>query len=592
MTQPAPADTPTPGAAPAPEGDPTLEEAASAEASAPASTPSGKGSGLGRSSIVMAAGTAVSRLGGLVRNLLLVAAVGGVGTVADAFDVANKLPNVMFAILAGGALNAVLVPQIVKAYRSENTQERLDKLLTLSGVGILALTTLLTAASSLIVTLYAPGFSPDQRVLATIFAFWCIPQLFFYGLYTLLGQVLNARGQFGPFMWAPVLNNVVSILGFGVFVLVFGTAPGGRLDDLGSWDTPRTLLLAGTATLGIAAQALVLIVPLWRSGFRWRFRLGVRGIGLRSAGSVAGWTFAAVILEQLSTLYLTRVASRPDALAEAVGRVDVAGNMAYTQALMIYLLPHSLVTVSIATALFTSLSKAAAEGRTDQVRDDLSLGVRTVGVFTVFATAAMVALATPVTALIVPTAGEAGVRAIAPVLVALSLGLVPLGAMVLMKWVYFAYEDGRSIFWITLASSATLVVVLFAAVQTLSYTQWVLAGGAAYALSNWVTVLLRTGGLRAKLGGRLDAGNILRLHIRAGLAAALSGAAAYGLYRLVGGHDALVWDRSWVLTMLSGLWVTALCGLVMLAVYVGLLKLLRVRELDMLAKPLLRRLGR
>src|SRR5690606_6022782 len=263
---------------------------------------------LGRTSIVMAAGTAASRLGGLVRNMMLVAAIGSVGSVAVTFDVANKLPNVMFAILAGGALNAVLVPQIVKAFRAHNAQERIDKLLTVSALGILVLTTVLTAAASWVVLAYTHGLSAEELALGTIFAYWCIPQLFFYGLYTLLGQVLNAREQFGPFMWAPVATNVVSVIGFGVLLLVFGGAPDLGINDLDGWDTPRTVVLAGTATLGIVAQALVLLVPLLRSGFRWHLRLGLRGIGLRSAGSVAVWSLAAVVLEQAGILYLTRVA--------------------------------------------------------------------------------------------------------------------------------------------------------------------------------------------------------------------------------------------------------------------------------------------
>ncbi|GAA1863612.1 murein biosynthesis integral membrane protein MurJ [Myceligenerans crystallogenes] len=539
--------------------------------------------GLGRNSLVMAAGTAVSRLGGLVRNLLLVGIIGTIGSVANAFDVANKLPNVMFAILAGGMLNAVLVPAIVKAFRAENSQERLDKLLTTSGVAILVLTTILTASSSVIVLLYTgTSWTEEQRALATIFAFWCIPQLFFYGLYTLLGQVLNAREQFGPFMWAPVANNVVSILGFGAFWLIYGGAPELGIRDPGDWDTPRTLLLAGTATLGIAAQALVLLVPLMRSGFTWNFRLGVRGIGLRAAGSVAGWTLAAVVLEQLGVMYLTRVAS--DA-AES-------GNAAYSNALLIYLLPHSLVTVSIATALFTGLSKAAQDGATDTVRTDLSLGIRTVGVFTVFATAAFTVLAAPLTALIVPTAGEAGTAAIAPVLVALSLGLVPLGAMVLMKWVYYAYEDGRSVFWITVPSTLSLVLGLLAAQLWLPREYWVVAAGASYALANWVTVVLRTRGLRAMLGGRMDGGRILGLHARALVAAVVSGGLGWGLYQLLGGFGVLDFAHGMWATLLSGLWVSALCGVVMLIVYVGLLRLLRVRELDTLLVPLRRRLRR
>ncbi|MGO1279204.1 MAG: murein biosynthesis integral membrane protein MurJ, partial [Cellulosimicrobium funkei] len=329
----------------------------------------------------MASGTFVSRGLGLVRNVLLVAAIGTTGLVADAFDVANKIPNVLFAILAGGVLNAVLVPQIVRAYRARNTQERLDKLLTLSGVILLALSALLTAGSSILVALYTgPGWTAPQTSLAVAFAFWCTPQLFFYGLYTLLGQVLNARGQFGPFMWAPVLNNVVSIAGFAAFIALYGPAATGNVDDLTQWDGTKIALLAGTATLGVAAQALILVVPLWRAGFRWHLRFGLHGIGLRSAGQVALWTFAAVLLEQVGVLFTTRFASEapraalaqtfgayrddPGTLGAVTGLVTgapgafsdalaVAGNAAYTQALMIYLLPHSLVTVSIATALFT-----------------------------------------------------------------------------------------------------------------------------------------------------------------------------------------------------------------------------------------------
>jgi hypothetical protein len=162
---------------------------------------------LGKHTSLMAAGTAASRLLGFVRNIVLVAAIGASGDVANAFDVANKLPNILFTILAGGVLNAVLVPQIVRAYQSRNPQERLDKLLTLSGTLLLVVTAILTLASSLVIGIYAKDWSPAQLNLGIAFAFWCIPQLFFYGIYTLLGQVLNARNQFGPFMWAPVLNN-------------------------------------------------------------------------------------------------------------------------------------------------------------------------------------------------------------------------------------------------------------------------------------------------------------------------------------------------------------------------------------------------
>ncbi len=562
--------------------------------------------GLGRSSMLMASGTAVSRILGLVRNVLLITAIGTTGLAADAFDVANKIPNVLFAILAGGVLNAVLVPQIIRAFRSKNPQERLDKLLTLSGVLLLGLSLLLTSASTIIVSLYTDGWGSAQFSLAVAFAFWCIPQLFFYGLYTLLGQVLNARGQFGPFMWAPVVNNVVSIVGFVAFIVIYGPYATGAVEDLGTWDGAKIALLAGTATLGVASQALILILPLWRSGFRWHFRLGLHGIGLRSAGQVAIWTFGAVILEQIGVLFTTQFASsapaaalrqtfgdyasEPAALGMVTGVVTgapeafaVAGNAAYTQALMIYLLPHSLVTVSIATALFTGMSAAAGAGDFARVRHDLSRGVRTVGVFTVFATAVFAILALPLTKLLLINVSASGAVAVSQILVAMAFGLVPLGGMVLMKWVYFAYEDGKTVFMIQVPATVALVGIAWLATRTLDPVWWVVGVGAAMSLSNMIVVLLRTAGLRRKLHG-LDAFRIVRMHVKTILAAGASAAVGWGVLQLFGDLYGLSWLRAAV--------VTAVVGIVMTAVYIGGLKAMRVRELDQLADPLLRKLGR
>ncbi|MBD8079972.1 murein biosynthesis integral membrane protein MurJ [Cellulosimicrobium arenosum] len=563
----------------------------------------------------MASGTFVSRALGLVRNVLLVAAIGTTGLVADAFDIANKIPNVLFAILAGGVLNAVLVPQIVRAYRARNTQERLDKLLTLSGVTLLAISALLTAGASILVAIMSgPGWTSPQTALAVAFAFWCTPQLFFYGLYTLLGQVLNARGQFGPFMWAPALNNVVSIIGFGAFIAVYGPYAIGSTDDLAQWDAAKIALLAGTATLGVASQALILVVPLWRSGFRWHARLGVHGIGLRSAGQVALWTFAAVILEQVGVLFTTRFASEApraalaatfgagagDAAGQGVATglvtavpgaftdtLTVAGNAAYTQALMIYLLPHSLVTVSIATALFTGMSAAAHAGDVARVRYDLSRGVRTVGVFTVLATAVLVVLALPITKLLVPTVTAASGQAVAQVLVAMAFGLVPLGGMVLMKWVYYAFEDGRTVFWIQVPGTVVLVGVSWLATRTLDPHWWVVGVAAAMSLSNIVAVALRTAGLRRTLRG-LDGPRIVRMHVKAILAALASAGAGWGVLQVFAQVLGSIYGLSWWEAAV----VVAVAGIVMVTVYVVLLRLLRVRELDELAAPIVGRARR
>lgn len=541
---------------------------------------------LGRSSLLMASGTTVSRLLGFVRNILLVSAIGATGLAADVFDVANKIPNTLFAILAGGVLNAVFVPQIVKAYRSKNPNEYVDKLLTFSSIALIAVTLIMTAGATILVGLMASSnWSEGQRALAVTFAFWCIPQLFFYGLYTILGQVLNARKQFGPFMWAPVMNNVVSIIGFGAFILVFGPyVIGGSADDIASWTGPKIALLAGTATLGVASQALILIWPLARSGFRFKVRLDPRGAGLRSAGLVAVWTLAAVSIEQVGVFVTTRIAATaPWNALTGMQDPSIAGNAAYSQALMIYLLPHSLVTVSIATALFTGLSISAQAGRRDEVRRDLSRGIRIVGVFTLLATAVLVVLARPITKGFIPTISAPAAEAVSQVLVAMSLGLVPLGAMVLMKWVFYAYEDGRTVFMVQLPVTFVLIGGSLLSMWLLPSTLWVVGIASTMALSNIAAVLFRGRSLHRLLGG-LDGSRVLRTYVRTLIAAVVSAIIGWGVLKLFGDLYALSWARSVL--------ICVVVGPIMTGVYLGLLHVMRVTEATILVTTLTRRLRR
>ncbi|GMA23704.1 hypothetical protein GCM10025864_14630 [Luteimicrobium album] len=574
---------PIPVVEPGAPGSPAVEGLAGDHDTTEPEATTGAQASLGRSTAVMAAGTAVSRVLGLVRNIVLVAAVGVTGDVANAFDVANKLPNILFAILAGGVLNAVLVPQIVRAYRAHNAQERLDKLLTLAGLALVVVTALLTLGASVVVGFYTKGWSPALLHLAVAFAFWCIPQLFFYGVYTLLGQVLNARGQFGPFMWAPVLNNIVAIAGTVVYIWIYGRyTTNGPTADVTTWDSAQIALLAGTATAGIAAQALILLVPLYRRGFRWRPRLGLHGIGLRSAGNVAGWTFMAVLLEQVGIAFITRFASAASSANDA-SHAYVAGNAVYSQALMIYLLPHSLVTVSIATALFTGIAAAASRADLDAVRRLLSHGLRTVGVFTFFATAVVALLAGPLTKVLVPSATGLDGTAIAEVLAAMAFGLVGLGGMVLMKWVYFAFEDGRTVFWIQVPATGLLVLLSWIGTLVLPPHLWVVGIGIAMAVSNTATVLLRTAGVSRLLHG-LDGQRIIGQHVRVALATIVSAIAGAFVLAILPGD----FMRSWF----AALGTLVLVGTIMSGVYVGGLRVLRVTELADLLAPFVNKLRR
>ncbi|WP_147795074.1 murein biosynthesis integral membrane protein MurJ [Cellulomonas sp. Y8] len=528
--------------------------------------------GLGRSSLIMASGTAASRVLGVVNTALLGWAIGVTGHIANAFSVANKLPNTLYLLIAGGVLNAVLVPQVVRAYQRADGQQYVDRLLTVGIVLLGGLTVVLTAAAPLFVAFYSSFPDPEVTRVATALAFWCIPQVFFYGLYSLLGQVLNARGSFGPYMWAPVVNNVVFIAGLLVLAQVFGRNSAGA--DVGSWTAGQTALLGGAATLGIVVQALVLLVPLYRSGFRYRPRWGLRGSGLGSAGRVATWTFLGLLIGQVGVWRISVVAS-------SVATEGAAGNAVYDRAFLIFMLPHSLVTVSLATALFTRLSGRAAAGDTAAVRSDLSLGLRTVGVFTVLATTGIAVLAFPLGRALFPESPDAEVHALATTVVALVLGLVAFGAWSLCQRVYYAYEDARSMVPVQVLMAVVVVGGTELGRATLDDRYWVAAACLSMAVSYAVGAAVALVSVHRRLGG-IDGRRVLALHLKAGVGAVLAAGAGLGLLALLGPVD--TWGRA-VLACVLG-------AAVMSAVYVGVLLLLRVRELRSLAAPLLRRLGR
>ncbi|WP_062070483.1 murein biosynthesis integral membrane protein MurJ [Demequina sediminicola] len=544
---------------------------------------------LSRNSAVMVAGTATSRGLGFARNALLVAAIGATSVAANAYDIANRLPNVMFAILAAGVLNAVLVPQMVKAFARPGGKRTVDRILTIGGVLSLAITIIATLSAQLWVHLYTHNWPPEMVALATAFSYWCIPQLFFYCVYTLLGEVLNSREQFGPFMWAPALNNVVAIIGLGIYLWVFGPfiEPASTAEDLANisdWTPDRIALLAGFATLGIAAQALILIVPMVRGGYRWRWQWkGPKG-ELAVVGTIAKWSLAAVLVEQVAVTLVTRVSA---AAAVAASPDIVASNAAYFQAMSLYMVPHSLVTVSLITAMYTGMARFAVTGNIPALRAGTSRGLRVTGVFTIFATIAMLVLAPLITRAAIPTVSGDDVIAISQVLMVMMLGLVPLGATVMIKRLYFALEEARAIFLMHIPMALVWIATAYA-FQLFTDPRWWTVGVAfGMALSNWTGVLLRVGGLRRRLGGGGGA-RVLRTHVRALVAGLVAGVVGLVAVRFAPAAESL---SGW-----GGLFTAVACviiiGSVMLAVYAAMLKLLHVSEFDEAVAPLMRKIRR
>ncbi len=570
-----------PSTAPAQSAHATEPVGASAAGTAQAATAdpaAAQTKSLAKSSAIMAAGTLVSRVLGLVKTMLLLTAIGvTVGGTADAFDVANKIPNNLYMLLAGGVLNAVLVPQIVRATKQpDGGRDFTNRLLTLSITLLLIFTGLATLCAPALIWLYSGGWPAEQTALAVAFGYWCLPQIFFYGLYTLLGQVLNAKGSFGPYMWAPVLNNVVAIAGLGLFILFFGPGEAGQ-HAVGTWNAGKIALLAGSATLGVVAQALILVFPLKRIGFRFRPTWGFRGVGLGTAGKVAGWTFAAVLIGQLGFVFISRTAAG----ATSVGGQMSAGNAAYTSSYTIFMLPHSLVAVSLATALFTSLSRYAADRDVAAVRGSYSQGMRLVGLVNVFFTSALVALGTP-TAALIAGGSTAQARTLGLIVAVMILGLVPFSANYLTQRVFYAYEDARTPFWIQLVQVAVTTLGLL--VVERFGTQYVVAGiGAAMALGYTVACVLSLWLLHRKIGS-IDLWRIVWSHVRFAIAGVV--ALVVGRVLLIAVGESAYAGR--VHSFISVAWM----GVVMLLVYLVACRLLRVREVTALTQAVRTKLGR
>lgn len=541
-----------------------------------------------KSSLIMASGTVFSRALGIIRAILLAATIGVTTNAADAFGVANQLPNNVYAIIVGGVLNAVLVPQIVKARSHlDGGKAYIDRLLTLAIIIFGGVTVLTTLAAPLLVTLYTNGWSTSQLALATAFAYWCLPQLFFYGLYTLLGEVLNARSKFGPYMWAPVLNNIVAIIGMLAFIWQFGFDPTGNR-TVEQWEQSQITLLAGSATLGVAAQALILFVFWRRMGLTFNLNFSWRGVGLAPAMRTASWTLGMLLVTQLGGIVQTSVASR------AIGgralitddNIAIASVAAMSIAWLIFMLPHSVATVSIATAYFTRMSTHAMEKKFDELKTDLADGLRTIAMISVLASAGLIVLAYPIARVFVGELPSA--IALGNVVIAMVVGLLPFSYVFMIQRAFYSLEDTRTPFLFTLVQTFLNVIGSILIAIYVNHI-WIVVG---LSLVTSGTILVQA--ILAFLMFKRKFGSLGHSHLGIATAKFVSAAIVAGLigFAILQGMGGANPGAFPVLSVLASGLTCALIGAVMGLVYLIMLKVLRVPEVEILINPLKRLLGR
>ena len=519
--------------------------------------------GIGRASAILASGTIVSRILGFLRAILLTVAIGTTGFVADAYNQATFVPNSIYAIIGGGLLTAVLVPQIVRASSSPDLgRAYVNKLVTIAVLAFALVTAVVTLAAPWLMRLYVG--SEGVLPIAIAFAYWSLPQIFFLGLYSVLGEVLNARRSFGPYTWAPVLNNVVAIAMLGVFIASFGTVDRGA----GGLTALQTVVLAGGATLGIAAQALILLLAWRRAGLTYRPDFQWRGVSLGATGRAAGWTLGMLVLTQAAGLIETHVASTASGTEASVAVMSYAW--------LIFMLPHSIITVSLVTVFYPRMSEHAAEGDLAALRDDVAQSLRIVLLVLVVADAALLAAAAPFSAVFNRTPEDTGATAL--VLIAYLLGLVPFTALFVVQRCFYALADTRTPFVFTLIQSVlvaagTLLCALLPAGITAAAIALVVSVAGTVQLAVAVVLLRRRIGA---VGGPEVRASLLR-YVIAAVPALLAGLAVLALTGGLSGG----WP---VASRAGGIVATGLIGLVVVAVYVGALALLRAPELAVAAR--------
>ncbi|MBU2695628.1 murein biosynthesis integral membrane protein MurJ [Pimelobacter sp. 30-1] len=467
---------------------------------------------------VMAAGTVVSRLSGFVRLTLLAAAL-GVGLHADIFTVANTVPNMLYILLAGGVFNAVLVPQLVRSMKNDpdGGAAYVNRVITLAGLFLAVITVVLVIAAPLVMRLmlnsdYNEPELAAQRQSAIDFARYCLPQVFFYGMFVLVGQVLNARNRFGPMMWAPIANNVISVAVIGAYLWIYGPATAAQ--QRGAFSTDQELLLGIGSTVGIAAQLLILVPYLRAAGVRYRPRFDFRGVGLGHTLHLGVWTVLFVVANQLAYVVVVRLASGGSAGAE-----DGTGITVYSNVMLLVMVPHSVITVSLATAILPRLSAAAAVGDMGRLATTLGSTLRTALAVVVPFAALLPSIALPLAQVVWGHGASASTyyRFEAP-MVLFGFAVVAFTVHYLVLRGFYALELNRLVFFVQCAVAATNITLALLFVARVD--PWdtapvlVLAYGGAYTVGAAVSTVvlvrrLRRGGapshVRSWLGyvGRL-----------------------------------------------------------------------------------------
>ncbi|MEY4175174.1 MAG: hypothetical protein RI900_2339 [Actinomycetota bacterium] len=518
-----------------------------------------------RSNLTVATGTAVSRITGVARVAVLGAVLGTPSAVADAYDLANSTPNMVYELLMGGILSSSLVPLFTRL-RDDGDDEGADAVTTVALLVVGAITLVAVAFAPLVFRLYslltADGVDATQYrqvggALARIF----LVQIFFYGLNSLASVALNARRRFFAAAWAPVLSNLVIIGSLLLVPVVADGAP--TLADVLSNQRLRWLL-GGGATLGIAVMALALLPALASAGVRYRFRPDFRNPAVRTLRTMSGWALGYVVANQVALVVVRNLLRGGDGSA-----------FAYSRAYLWFVLPHGLLAVSIATTFLPEMSSAVARRDQPALVHHTSLGVRLIALVTLPAGFGLFVLRRPIIGAAFQHGNVSAADALVTsrVLAGFALGLAAFSVYLFAIRVFYAGYDARTPFLLNLLENAVNVVLAVVLVRRFGLLGLSASFAIAYCVAAVVTLLVAS--------RRVDGFSLAPLAVSIGrmlVASVAMALAVWGVARNVGSNA----GAGAVLRVVAG----TVTGAV---VYLAALVALRTPEVAQLRRRLLRR---
>jgi putative peptidoglycan lipid II flippase len=483
-----------------------------------------------RNTIVMSTGTAISRLTGFLRLSAMAYAIGITETrLADAYNVANITPNILYELALGGILTSVVVPVVVEWMQSRGREVAWDVVRRLFSIAIVVLSAIALLGIVLapwIVDLYTVGYPDAQREavhgLATFFLRWFMPQVVFYGIGAVAAGLLNAHRRFAAPMFAPIANNVIVIATFLIFAAMPDPARGSHELATGA----QQLVLAIGTTLGVIAMTAALWPSVRATGFRFRWLGGIRNEAIVRIGRLATWVVVYVVANQLGYLVIVILAGGP-----------TGGYSSYAAAFILFQLPHAIFAVSILTALLPAMSSRWAAEDLDGYKALLSQGIRATATILIPAALGYLVLAKPIVRLLLEHGETTAVSAelVSEVLFAFAIGLFAFSAFQFLLRASYAMQDTRTPALVNVAAVTVNVLVdlFFFFVLDLGVPGLALGHAVSYWFASTVLLLL----IRRRIGpigGRRILASLVRILV-AGLAtAAVAWLVAEGFQRWLG----------------------------------------------------------